>query len=97
MPINDKATRDIEINTTGLTLQDFLSRVCANMGLDETTAPIGWKSNDDPKRAPARQLGTEDDLKSAFRDLIKMKNNSRRTKEVVMYIIHLVRNGTLEN
>ncbi|KJA13537.1 hypothetical protein HYPSUDRAFT_151502 [Hypholoma sublateritium FD-334 SS-4] len=88
MPINDKATRDIEINTS-ITLQDFVSHVCANMGLDKTTAQIGWKSNDDPKCAPACQLGTEEDLKSAFRNLIKMKNNLRQTKEGVMYIIHL--------
>ncbi len=40
MQISDKATRDIEINTD-ITLQDFVSRVCANMGLDEKTAQIG--------------------------------------------------------
>ncbi|KAF8811481.1 hypothetical protein BYT27DRAFT_7277025 [Phlegmacium glaucopus] len=88
IPINDgKATRDIEINID-IPLQDFVSRMCANMGLDPTTAEIGWKSGDDAKRAPARQLATEDDLKTAFRDLLKLKNNTRRTKEVVMHIIH---------
>jgi hypothetical protein len=89
IPINNKATRDIEINVD-ITLQDFVSCMCANMGLDPTTAQIGWKSNDDAKRAPARQLATEDDLKTAFRDLLKLKNSTRRTKEVVMHIIHLV-------
>lgn len=89
IPINNKATRDIEIDVD-ITLEDFVSRMCANMGLDRTTAQIGWKSNDDAKRAPARQLATEDDLKSCFRDLLKLKNNTRRTKEVVMHIVHLV-------
>ena len=89
IPINNKATRDIEIDVD-ITLQDFVSRMCANMELDPTTAQIGWKSNDDAKRAPARQLATEDDLKTAFRDLLRLKNYTRRTKEVVMHIIHLV-------
>jgi hypothetical protein len=89
IPINDKATKDIEIDVD-ITLQDFISRMCANMGLNPMTAQIGWKSNDDAKRAHARQLATEDDLKTAFGDLLKLKNNTRRTKEVVMNIIHLV-------
>jgi hypothetical protein len=85
-----KATKDIEINVN-ITLQDFTSRMCANMGLDPATAQIGWKTLDDAQRMPAQQLATEDDLKNAFRDLLKLKNSTRRKKEVVMLIIHLVR------
>ena len=76
IPINDgKATRDIEININ-ISLQDFISHMCANMGLDPTTAEIGWKSGDDTKRTPTQQLATEDDLKTAFCDLLKMKNST---------------------
>ncbi|KAF8799498.1 hypothetical protein BYT27DRAFT_7176287 [Phlegmacium glaucopus] len=88
IPINDKVTRDIEINVD-ITFQDFVSRICANMGIDPATAEIGWKSSDDLKRAPARQLDNEGDLKSAFRDLLKMQRSTRRTKEVVMFISHV--------
>jgi len=91
IPINDNATKDIEIDVD-ITLQDFVGLMCANMGLNPTAAKIGWKSNDDAKRAHARQLVTEDDLKTALCDLLKLKNNTRRTKEVVMHIIHLVSN-----
>ena len=89
IPINDKATRDIEIDVD-TTLQDFVSRMCANMGLDPNVTEIGWKSNDDLKRTAPRELRTEDDLKNAFCDLLKLKNNRRRTKEVFMQIFHLV-------
>ena len=50
--------------------------MCANMGLDPMTAQIGWKSNDDVKCAPTQQLATEDNLKTAFHDLLKLKNNT---------------------
>jgi hypothetical protein len=63
IPINNKATRDIEIDVD-ITLQDFVSRVCTNMGLDPATAQIGWKSYDDAKHAHAQQLATEDKLLS---------------------------------
>ena len=90
IPINGgKATKDIEINVD-ITFQDFISRMCANMDLDPTTAQIGWKTLDDAQRMPARQLASDDDLKNAFRDLLKLKNNPRRKKEVVMLVIHLV-------
>ena len=81
--------RDIEINID-IPLQDFISHMCANIGLDPTTAEIGWKSGDDMKCAPAQQLATEDDLKTTFHDLLKLKNNTWRTKEVVMHIIYTV-------
>jgi hypothetical protein len=83
IPINDNATKDIEIDVD-ITLQDFVGLMCANMGLNPTAAKIGWKSDDDGNHAPARQLVTEDDLKTAFCDLLKLKNNNRRTKDVVM-------------
>lgn len=89
IPINDKVTRDIEINVD-ITFRDFVSRICANMGIDPATAKIGWKSSDDLKRAPARQLDNEGDLKSAFRGLLKMQRSTRRTKEAVMFISHVV-------
>jgi hypothetical protein len=91
IPINDNATKDIEIDVD-ITLQDFVGLMCANMGLNPTAAKIGWKSNDDAECAPARKLVTEDDLKAAFCDLLELKNNTRRTKEVFMHIIHLVGN-----
>lgn len=85
----NKSTRDIEIQPD-ISREDFVSRICAHMGLDPATAQLGWKSNDDPQRAPARQLASDDDLTQAFTALIKMKNSRRRQKEVVMLIVHLV-------
>ena len=89
IPVNDKSTKDIDI-PVDIPHEDFISRVCAVMNLDVTTAELGWKSNDDAKRDPARQLATKNDLRDAFRMLVKTKNNTRRKKEVVMQIVHLV-------
>lgn len=89
IPVNDKSTKDIDV-PVDIPCEDFISRVCAAMNLDVTTAELGWKSNDDAKRDPARQLATENDLRDAFRMLVKTKNNTRRKKEVVMQMVHLV-------
>lgn len=68
----------------------FISRMCANLDLDPATAQFGWKTLDDAQSTPARQLVTEDDLKNAFRDVLRLKNGPGR-KEAVMLIVHLVR------
>ncbi|PPQ81018.1 hypothetical protein CVT25_014526 [Psilocybe cyanescens] len=87
IPVNNNATKDIEIEVD-ITLQDFLSCMCANMGLDPQTAQLGWKAPNDVKQGLARQLATEDNLKTAFHDLLKMKHSVCRMREVVMCIIH---------
>jgi hypothetical protein len=89
MPVNDKVTRDIKF-PVDIEHGDFISRICAVMNLNVATAQLGWKSNDDPKRNAARQLTTQDDLREAFRSLLKTRNNPRRQKDVVMLIVHLV-------
>jgi len=89
IPVNDKSTKDIDI-PVDIPHNDFISRVCAAMNLNAATAELGWKSIDDVKCDPARQLATENDLRDAFRVLVKAKQNTRRKKEVVMQMVHLV-------
>ena len=60
------------------------------MDVDPNTTRLGWKSNDDPKRSPAHQLLTGEEMNDAFRKLLNVMRNPRRYKEVVMEIIHLV-------
>ena len=92
MPVNDKSTKDIDI-PVDIPYDDFISCVCAAMNLKVATAKLGWKFIDDAKHDPARQLTTENDLQDAFRVLVKAKNNTRRKKEVVMQMVHLVSPG----
>jgi hypothetical protein len=75
IPMNDKSTKDIDV-PVDIPHEDFISRVCAVMNLDVATAELGWKSNDYPKRDPARQLAMENDLRDAFHVLVKTKNNA---------------------
>ncbi|EDR07198.1 uncharacterized protein LACBIDRAFT_328214 [Laccaria bicolor S238N-H82] len=88
IPVNDKFTKDIDI-PVDIPYNDFVSRVCASMNLNPATAELGWKSIDDAKRDPARQLTTENDLQDAFHVLVKAKKNTRREKEVAMQMVHL--------
>lgn len=60
------------------------------MNLNPTSAQLGWKTNDEPKHAPAHQLSTPADIDNAFKTLMKMKSSTRHQKEVVMVIVHLV-------
>lgn len=78
---------EIDVN---ISLEYFRSRMCTNMDIDPATAQIGWKNNDAPIRAPARQLMTEEDLRKAFADLLKLQSGPRRRKEVIMIINHIV-------
>ncbi|KIJ93283.1 hypothetical protein K443DRAFT_135080 [Laccaria amethystina LaAM-08-1] len=88
IPVNDKSTKDIDI-PVDIPHDDFVSRVCAAMNLNAATAELSWKSIDNVKHDPAGQLATENDLRDAFRALVKAKNNTRRKKEVVMQMVHL--------
>ena len=84
--------KDIDI-PVDIPYDDFISHVCATMNLKAATAELGWKFINDAKCDPARQLATENDLQDAFRVLVKAKNNTRRKKEVVMQMVHLVSPG----
>jgi hypothetical protein len=55
--------------------QDFLSRVCAHMGLDPNAAQLGWRCTDNSKRDGSMQLATPDDLTQAFARLTVLKTN----------------------
>jgi len=92
IPVNDKSTKDIDI-PIDIPYDDFISCVCAAMNLNAATAELDWKSIDDAKHDPARQLTTENDLRDAFHMLVKAKQNTRRKKEVVMQMVHLVCRG----
>jgi hypothetical protein len=81
-----KATVVFEVD---IAYQDFLSRVCAHMGLDPNAAQLGWRCTDDTKRDGFIRLATLDDLTQAFARLMALKTN-RRKKPVVMEICDLV-------
>ncbi|KAF8055894.1 hypothetical protein FPV67DRAFT_1567097 [Lyophyllum atratum] len=70
---------------------DFLARIIANMDLDRETAKLGWKSCDDNKTAAPRRLQTDDDVRSAFREMVALIENTRRRKPVFMEIVNLTR------
>jgi hypothetical protein len=89
VPIGHKLTRDIKFPVT-IPHCDFLDRICAAMDISPNTARLGWKSNDDPKRSPAHQLLTEDEMRDAFQKFVNIMRNPRRYKEVVMEVINLV-------
>ncbi|KAN0130090.1 hypothetical protein V8E53_012035 [Lactarius tabidus] len=59
---------------------DFLSRVCATVGVEQAKAKLGWKTCDDKKKAAYRRLKTHDDVKHAFEVHRKMLDSKRREK-----------------
>ena len=71
--------------------EDFLSQICATMGLDQQKAKIGWKSCDDKKKAPHNRLETHDDVKHAFNGFAKLLDSRRREKPVFMEVTNMVR------
>jgi hypothetical protein len=70
--------------------QDFLSRVCATVGVEQAQAKLGWKTCDDKKKAAYRCLATTDDVNHAFNIHRKMLDNKWREKPVYMEIVNLV-------
>ena len=81
--------RDIKF-PTDVSYRDFLERICAAMDLNPNTAQLGWKSNNEPKRASAHQLSTQPKMRDAFQKLVSVMGNPRRYKEAVMEVIPLV-------
>lgn len=69
---------------------DFFSRVYAKMNVDPTTAVLGWKESQDRRGDPYQSLTSSDDLANAFGRLVKIQNNTRRKKEVIMEVVNLV-------
>ncbi|KAF7977228.1 hypothetical protein HWV62_4323 [Athelia sp. TMB] len=70
--------------------EDFLSRVCAQIGISREGARLGWKSQgDDKQRAPWHRLETHDDVRQTFAHFDKLKKDPRRRKAVVMEIADL--------
>ena len=72
---------------TNLSLEDFLSRVCARMDLDPVAANIGYRFLHDP--AAIFCLDSEEELQNAMRRGVE-KIRRARTREVVMEIHNLV-------
>ncbi|KAJ7018948.1 hypothetical protein C8F04DRAFT_1324746 [Mycena alexandri] len=68
---------------------DFFSRVYAKMNVDPTTAVLGWKESQDRRGDPYQSLTSSDDLANAFGRLVKIQNNTRRKKEVIMEVVNL--------
>lgn len=70
--------------------EDFLSRVCATVGVERAQAKLGWKSCDDKKKTAYRRLAMADDVKHAFAVHRKMLDSKRREKPVYMEVVNLV-------
>ncbi|KAK7027119.1 hypothetical protein R3P38DRAFT_3191428 [Favolaschia claudopus] len=62
---------------------DFLSRMHAQMNVDPETAMLGWKEAQERRGDPYHRLSSEQDVKDAFRDLIKREEqtNGKTTKK----------------
>ncbi|KAK6984251.1 hypothetical protein R3P38DRAFT_2806620 [Favolaschia claudopus] len=56
---------------------DFLSRMHAQMNVDPETAMLGWKEAQERRGDPYHRLSSEQDVKDAFRDLIKLQESTR--------------------
>ncbi|KAK6984487.1 hypothetical protein R3P38DRAFT_3452347 [Favolaschia claudopus] len=56
---------------------DFLSRMHAQMNVDPETAMLGWKEAQERCGDPYHRLSSEQDVKDAFRDLIKVQESTR--------------------
>ncbi|KAK7041107.1 hypothetical protein R3P38DRAFT_3453254 [Favolaschia claudopus] len=63
---------------------DFLSRMHAQMNVDPETAMLGWKEAQERRGDPYHRLSSEQDVKDAFRDLIKLQESTRLV--LVVYI-----------
>jgi hypothetical protein len=70
--------------------QDFLSHVCATVGVKQAQAKLGWKTCDDKKKAAYQRLATTDDVNHTFDIHRKMLDNKWREKPVYMEIVNLV-------
>lgn len=86
LPVVSILTFDIDDIPEG----DFLSRVCATIGVEQAKAKLGWKTCDDKKKAAYRRLETHEDVKHAFEVHRKMLDSKRREKAVYMEIANLV-------
>lgn len=89
IPVNDKVDCDIDF-PVDIPCCDFLDRIFATMGLDPRTAKLGWKTNDEGKRAQAHELETDEQIHKAFNTIADLQKSKRHQKEVYMLIVHLV-------
>jgi hypothetical protein len=80
----------LTINIDDIAEEDFLSHICATVGVDQANAKLGWKTCDDKKKAAYQCLETHDDVRHAFEAHRKMLNNKQREKAVYMEIANLV-------
>ncbi|KAI0246018.1 hypothetical protein BJV78DRAFT_1158199 [Lactifluus subvellereus] len=80
-PVVSILTFDID----DITEEDFLSCVCATVGVDQVKAKLGWKTCDNKKKAA-----------HAFEAHRKMLNNKRREKAVYMEIVNLEKSKEAE-
>ena len=85
-PVVTILTLDIDY----MTEEDFLSQVCATVGVEREKAHLGWKSCDDKKKAAHQQLATHEDIKHAFLIHRKMLDSKHRERPVYMEIANLV-------
>lgn len=91
LPLNNNVSCDTDF-PVNITRGEFFEYIFSNMALDAATAELGWRSYDESKYGPVHRLATDnsDDLRGAFRTLLRKQNQSRRRQEAFMEIIHLV-------
>lgn len=70
--------------------EDFLSQVCATIGIERQGAHLAWKSADDKKKGAWQRMETHHDVSQAFEMFEKLLNSTRRQKPVIMEVTDLV-------
>jgi hypothetical protein len=59
------------------------------MGLDPSTASLGWKFDNDPQRAPPQRLSNTEDLQDAMVKAVG-KIERARTRSVSIFVYNIV-------
>ncbi|KAJ8093796.1 hypothetical protein PM082_009657 [Marasmius tenuissimus] len=71
-----------------LPFHDWFSKICADMGLDESEAMIGYKFTDEAQRAAPKCITNQEQYEIAVRDYVE-KQMRARTRTVVMQLFNL--------
>jgi hypothetical protein len=90
VPVKTMLTFDID----DFSPEDFLSRVCATIGVDRESAKLGWKTCDDKKKDDYKTFGTPNVLR-ALEAHAPLPDSKLRKKRVFMEIVNLVCEGPI--
>ncbi|TFK31830.1 hypothetical protein BDQ12DRAFT_671560 [Crucibulum laeve] len=84
-------TTTITFDIDDIPPEDFLSCVCATMGVEWEKIQLGWKTCDEKKKEPPHWLQTHDNVKHAFSLHGKMLDSRQQEKPVWMDIFNMTK------